>query len=199
MDQLLRLLLMVLIGGFIGYTTNVVALKMLFRPIKPINFGLFKLQGVLPKRKARLGESIGQTIEREFLSKDAIFEQLFTDEMKAEFKETLKHSLTEKIIAFIPSMLRAMLGDDLTKTIHKFIDKEGDNLMNQLVKAIQDGGMERLDIAGLVKRNVDALDMREFERLVKDIVRKELRHIELVGLMLGLMIGFVQFIVTLYT
>ncbi|MDD6065009.1 MAG: DUF445 family protein, partial [Firmicutes bacterium] len=42
------------IGAVIGYCTNYVAVKMLFRPLKPIRIGKFTLPftpGVIPKRK----------------------------------------------------------------------------------------------------------------------------------------------------
>jgi len=42
-----QLLVMVLISGAIGWITNWVAIKMLFRPHKEINFGLFKIQGLM--------------------------------------------------------------------------------------------------------------------------------------------------------
>ena len=56
------LLLSVVIGAFIGWVTNKVALWMLFNPKKPKLFGLF--YGVIPSRKDEIAESIGVQIER---------------------------------------------------------------------------------------------------------------------------------------
>jgi len=47
---------MPIIGFIIGYLTNYLAIKMLFRPRKKI----LGIQGVLPKRKAKLAKSIGE-------------------------------------------------------------------------------------------------------------------------------------------
>ena len=52
-----------LIGAGIGDITNWIAVKMLFRPLKPIKFGKHALPftpGIIPKNKARIAESIGE-------------------------------------------------------------------------------------------------------------------------------------------
>ncbi|WP_343089435.1 DUF445 domain-containing protein, partial [Methanocalculus natronophilus] len=69
---------MTLIGGLIGYLTNKIAVKMLFRPYKPLNFGLFKIQGVLPKRQSDIAKSVGDTIETSLLNDDDLFNALFS-------------------------------------------------------------------------------------------------------------------------
>ena len=68
-----QLLVMILISGAIGWITNWVAIKMLFRPHKEINFGLFKIQGLIPKRKAEIGNGIENVIQNELISiKDVV-------------------------------------------------------------------------------------------------------------------------------
>ncbi len=58
-----QFLVMILISGAIGWITNWVAIKMLFRPHKEINFGLFKIQGLIPKRRAEIGSGIANIIQ----------------------------------------------------------------------------------------------------------------------------------------
>lgn len=189
---------MIFIGGFIGYSTNKVAIKMLFRPYEEKRFLFFKIQGVLPKRKQEISESIGIKIEEAFLSKDDVFNALLSDEMKAKFKQSLKEELNTKIYDFIPAMFRSMLGGEVKNMINRFIDAEGDAIIENLVKKIETHGMEALDIQGIVKEKMDAMDLRSFEKLVYDVVRSELRHIELVGLILGMVIGLAQFGFTIF-
>lgn len=52
-ELFIKLLLIVGIGAGIGWVTNYVAIKMLFRPYKEINLGLFKIQGLLPRESTR--------------------------------------------------------------------------------------------------------------------------------------------------
>ena len=52
----MKLLLLPIIGFVIGYLTNYIAVKMLFRPRKSV----FGIQGVIPKRKSVLARNIGE-------------------------------------------------------------------------------------------------------------------------------------------
>ena len=38
------------IGSLIGLSTNWMAVKMIFRPIRPVNLLLFRLHGLVPRR-----------------------------------------------------------------------------------------------------------------------------------------------------
>ncbi len=195
MEPYLQLITMTLIGGLIGFTTNKIAVRMLFRPIQPRKILFFKVQGLLPKRKSLIAASMGKTIEAELLSKDDIFNSFMTPTSMEKFKDILKRELAKKLSSVVPSMFRSMLGPNLDTMIHQFIDTEGDRLIKSLFDHIKDEGLTNLDIPKLVEERVDAMDFLKFESLVLNVVRKELRHIEYVGLFLGLMIGFVQFLI----
>ncbi len=55
--------------AFIGWITNVIALKMLFRPHDPVDvLGLFKIQGVLPKHEKLFAEKFSRLTVSDFLT-----------------------------------------------------------------------------------------------------------------------------------
>ena len=61
------------IGAIIGYITNWLAVKMLFRPLKPVKIGKFKLPftpGLIPKSKPRLAKALGSTISTNLLNNE---------------------------------------------------------------------------------------------------------------------------------
>ena len=49
-----------LVGALIGYATNWLAVKMLFRPRQPWGAGVLKFQGVVPRRQEALADSISE-------------------------------------------------------------------------------------------------------------------------------------------
>ena len=56
-------------GGFaVGYITNFLALRLVFEPPEPINFGLFQLQGLLHKRKNEVAERFASVMAEDMLS-----------------------------------------------------------------------------------------------------------------------------------
>lgn len=74
-----------LIGAVIGYATNWVAVKMLFRPQKEVRlFGrrLPFTPGVIPKGKERLAWAVGRAVEEKLLAREVLQEVLLSEEKK---------------------------------------------------------------------------------------------------------------------
>lgn len=73
-----------ILGGIIGYITNGIAIKMLFRPLKPVYvFGkqLPFTPGIIPKEKARIAKSIGKVISGELLNEEVLAKVLLKEEI----------------------------------------------------------------------------------------------------------------------
>ena len=81
-----------LIGAGIGYVTNWIAVKMLFRPINEWKIGKIKIPftpGIIPKNKARIAESIGDAISENLLTEETLRLSLLSDDVKLEIKNNL--------------------------------------------------------------------------------------------------------------
>ena len=50
------------IGGIIGYSTNWIAVKMIFRPIRPRRVLGLRIQGLMARRQQDLARSIGDVV-----------------------------------------------------------------------------------------------------------------------------------------
>ncbi|MBU1019640.1 MAG: DUF445 family protein [Firmicutes bacterium] len=190
--EIVRFLLMVLIGGFIGWITNKVAIKLLFRPVNPVKILFFTFQGVFPKRKDQMAISLAETIEKELLSKEVIFSKILNEENLGEAKAKIKVALYEKIIEMIPSMIK-MFMSNIDELVKNFIEKDGDKLFDEMIEKFQEIGFENLNIQEIVKERIDSLDFVEFEKIIFGLMNKELKHIEIIGLFLGMIIGVIQF------
>ena len=81
-----------LVGAIIGYVTNALAIKMLFRPLREIR--LFGLRipftpGILPRKRGKLAESIGRMVERELLTPGVLRERLARTEVRENIGKAL--------------------------------------------------------------------------------------------------------------
>ena len=196
--DILRLVLLVLIGGLIGWITNKVAIKMLFRPVNPVRILIFTIQGVFPKRKDKMAVSLAEIIERELLSKEVLMNKILNEEKVAELKEVVKDSLKERITKMIPPMIAMFMGGDPEAVVSKLVDREGDKILDGLVEDLKDKALDNFSIYEIVKDRVDSLDFVEFEKLIFGLMKDELRFVELVGLILGSLIGLIQYFVTIW-
>jgi hypothetical protein len=90
-----------LMGAVIGFITNVIAIKMLFRPLKEIRVFGVRLPftpGILPRQRHKLANSIGAMVERELLTPEIIRNRLQREEVKGGIKNSVSR-YTEKILS----------------------------------------------------------------------------------------------------
>ncbi len=87
-----------LAGAVIGYFTNYVAVKMLFRPYNQIKIGHFKVPftpGLIPKEKERIAAALGKAVGENILTSDAIKEYLLAQEMTEYVHRCTKEKVIE--------------------------------------------------------------------------------------------------------
>lgn len=131
---MLKLLAGPLIGALIGYCTNYIAVKMLFRPrTEKRIFGrrVPFTPGAIPKGKARLAQAAGAVVAGTLITGDDISERLLSDEIEnyltnrvidtfdLEIRETGEAMLTEEGYA----NLEDKITDQLTEKVLREIDK----------------------------------------------------------------------------
>ena len=93
-NLVIQFLIMVSVGTLIGWFTNYLAIKLLFRPYKEVNLLFFKIQGLIPKRRDEIAENISEVVEKELISLDDIAEKF----QNSEFNEEMIDELLDKII-----------------------------------------------------------------------------------------------------
>lgn len=140
MSVLFTIILMAVIGGFIGAMTNYIAIRMLFRPYNAIY--LFKKRlpftpGLIPKRRDELAEHIGKVVVSHLLTEDAIRARLLDSTLQKEVTETINHMFHEKMmLETTPNELLEIFGyknaevrsvdwlkNKLEKELNHFLDK----------------------------------------------------------------------------
>lgn len=194
----LKLLILALIGGFIGWVTNLIAVKMLFRPMNPVRlpFGL-KLQGLLPARRKDLAVSIGKVIENKLLKPDDILGSLVQEKDIAHLKDSIVTNVVKILKDKLPAFLHGFTDKTIKKQLDAFMAKDGDRYIHEMINNMIAHANENLAISDMVINKIEALDLTSFENIVVGVVNKELRFIEYIGAVLGFIIGIIQGLVML--
>ena len=103
MNNFTTILILTIVGGLIGWITNILAIKLLFRPIKPIKIPILNIEilGLIPKRKNEIAANIGEVISNELLSMDDILNQAFNSSNGENFNsyliDKIKNIINEKL------------------------------------------------------------------------------------------------------
>ena len=199
-ELIVRLLLIVGIGAGIGWITNYVAIKMLFRPYNEVNFGLFKIQGLLPKRKHEIGETLAEIIQQELVSIKDIVDSMDKKAIEEKIEETVKNMLDDKLYEGIRKnypMIAMFLTNDILDKIKTIISnailENKDKIIDMFCGYLE----ENIDFKGIIVEKVDAFSLEKLEAVTYLLAKKEFKHIEIVGAVLGAIIGFIQFLIGL--
>ncbi len=194
-----KVILLSLIGAGIGWLTNVFAIKLIFRPLNPIIVpGLnIKIQGLIPKRKSELARSIGQTVENELVSIEEIIDKLIEDENKGEILKEIKIKIKTIVELKIPSLIPATIRNMIIMYVDEVIDNEGENMLNELTERLIHKATSQVSIADIIEEKVNKFDLDKLEQIILNIASKELKHIELLGGLIGFIIGFLQGVIIL--
>ena len=86
------------IGAVIGYFTNYIAVKMMFRPLKPIKFRNYTLPftpGIIPKGKDRLARALGEAVGENLLTEEDMEAALLSEEMKEMVKGAVSNEIKQ--------------------------------------------------------------------------------------------------------
>jgi uncharacterized membrane protein YheB (UPF0754 family) len=179
-----------LIGAVIGWITNYIALKMLFHPRKPWPIPGLTIQGLLPRRRRDLAEKIGSTVAEDLLSAREISSLLGRIHWREEIDRIVHSVITRDLI---PGKLLKLPGFDiLLMQIQERITNRILEALDEHMDAIVDRFHRELDIREMIVEKLVSLDLDDLEKLIFRIVARELRHIELVGGVLGFVVGLVQ-------
>jgi uncharacterized membrane protein YheB (UPF0754 family) len=87
------------IGAVIGYFTNSIAVRMMFRPLKPVKIGGFTLPftpGLIPKGQSRLAKAIGTTVGEQLLTQESLTQSLLSDSMKQKISADVGEFLKDQ-------------------------------------------------------------------------------------------------------
>lgn len=136
-----QLIISPIVGGVIGLVTNGIAIKMLFRPLKEVYIGKFKVPftpGLIPKERDRIAKAIGEVVSQEFLNKETLSKTLLSDEMQnsiiAKFDEKVdKYSNSDMSVKEL--LNKVSLGLDFDSYINEMKSDIGDKVLKEVIKS----------------------------------------------------------------
>ncbi|MGC8768489.1 DUF445 family protein [Calditerrivibrio sp.] len=105
------LILTPFLTGFVGYFTNYLAIKMLFRPHKKSWYS-FGWQGVIPRNRSKLAKEIGKLVGNELIKEDDIIKSIKDEQFQA------------------------LLSDFIRKELKRLLNSEGNIYLNDILKKL---------------------------------------------------------------
>lgn len=185
------------VGAVIGWLTNVLAIKMLFRPIRPIIIPVLNItiQGLIPKRRQDISKSIGEVVEKELISINEIFDRMVTEENKLEVIAIIKEKLLKVIDYKIPAIIPYSIKSKIIEYFEEQINKDAMSILDSSIDGIISTTVHKINIGEMVENKIDELELENMEKLILSLASRELKYIELLGGVLGGIIGLIQAVI----
>jgi uncharacterized membrane protein YheB (UPF0754 family) len=196
------LILIPFISAFIGWFTNWIAIKMLFHPKEPKKILGITFHGIFPKRQVQFAEKLGIMVSKELIS-FAEIEEKITDPkniekmmpiVEAKIDEFLRTRLSD---AF--PIISMFIGENTINQLKTVFMKELETLFPNMIKSYMKSLESTLDLEKIVTQNVSGFSSDKMENILNQIMSKEFRFVEIIGGVLGFIIGLFQVLLTITT
>jgi uncharacterized membrane protein YheB (UPF0754 family) len=196
------LLLIPLISAFIGWFTNWVAIKMLFHPKEPKKFMFITFQGVFPKRQRQFAEKLGKLVSTELLSFREIEEKIVNPDnikklmpfVELKVDDFLRNKLSD---AF--PIISMFIGESTINQLKTIFMAELEVIFPEMIAAYMKNLESQLDLEKMVTEKVYGFSSDKMEAILNQIMTKEFKFIEVIGGVLGFIIGILQVLITIAT
>ena len=196
------LILIPFISAFIGWFTNWIAIKMLFHPKEPKKILGITFHGIFPKRQVQFAEKLGIMVSKELIS-FAEIEEKITDPkniekmmpiVEAKIDEFLRTRLSD---AF--PIISMFIGENTINQLKTVFMKELETLFPNMIKSYMKSLESTLDLEKIVTQKVSGFSSDKMENILNQIMSKEFRFVEIIGGVLGFIIGLFQVLLTITT
>lgn len=120
-------------GGVIGYITNDIAIRMLFRPHTAkyiLGVHIPFTPGIIPKEKGRIAEAIGDVISENLMNKEVLEKYLLSEDMLGKVRSAVKEFIStqqrndETVVQFLGHYLSKEEIDTFAQNINQSITKQ---------------------------------------------------------------------------
>lgn len=135
------------IGAVIGYCTNYIAVKMLFKPLKPVKIGNWTLPftpGIIPRGKARMAKAMGEAVGDHLLTKQDLEGILLSDEVRKTIVRAVGGGLQS--IQSSEDTVETFLGHYVEKEDYTTMRGNLEDFITEKISS----GLEQMDVGGII-------------------------------------------------
>lgn len=188
------------ISAFIGWFTNWIAIKMLFHPKEPKKFLFITFQGVFPKRQRQFAEKLGKMVSTELISFKEIEEKIINpDNLKKlmPFVESKVDDFLRRKLSDAFPIISMFIGDSTINQLKTIFMAELEIIFPEMIASYMKNLESQLDLEKIVTEKVYGFSSDKMEAILVQIMSKEFKFIEVIGAVLGFLIGLLQIGITL--
>lgn len=196
------LLLIPVISAFIGWFTNWIAIKMLFHPREPKKILGITFHGIFPKRQQQFAEKLGKLVSQELLSFSDIESKITNPENLEKIMPVVESHIDQflrvKLAEAMP-MISMFIGEKTINQLKEVFLTEMRSLFPVIMSNYMGKLQQELDLEKIVVSKVASFSSDKLESILNQIMAKEFKFVEIIGGVLGFIIGLLQILITYFS
>ena len=194
-------LLIPIISAFIGWFTNWIAIKMLFHPKEPKRILGITFQGIFPKRQQQFAMKLGKLVSDELLSFQDISSKITHPDNLKKLMPLIDQHIDQFLRTQLPEQMPIVslfIGDSTIRELKAVFLKKLESLFPELMENYMHTMQDQLNLEAIVTEKVAGFSSDKMEQILMSIMQKEFRFVEIIGGVLGFLIGLLQVFITLF-
>jgi uncharacterized membrane protein YheB (UPF0754 family) len=193
-QSVLLLVAFPLIGAGIGWLTNRLAIQMLFRPRQPVRLLGWKFQGLIPRRQSELATKVAEIVETELFNQHLIRNEISKMDLHPHLQQLATNIVWDQLaprLREIP-ILGKLVNDKLLYNINKIALDSLVGETEPLLEKVSGEVEKHIAVRRIVEEKIHAFDLDQLEEIVRKLAHQEFRSIEILGAVIGFVVGLVQ-------
>ncbi len=188
--------LMPAFGGFTGWFTDWLALKMIFNPKEPKRYlGIFEWQGLFLKHRKEVAAEYGRLIAREIITPDRIIDAILRGPMSDRMFSMVQKQV-QKMVDQQAGLARPLVvfsvGSRQYQEMKKEIATKVMERLPQAMKSMEAYAADAIDIENTLVSRMQELTPKQFEGLLRPAFEQDEWILIAVGAALGFIVGEFQ-------
>ncbi len=189
------------LSAFIGWFTNWIAIKMLFHPKEPVKVLGITFHGIFPKRQKQFALKLGAIVANELLHFDEIASRINNPEslknLSPHIEKHVDEFLQDKLKEKLP-VISMFVGEGTLQKLKEGLLEEIDIMLPELIGKFTENLSAQIDVEKIVTEKVANFSSDKLEEILLSIMQKEFRFVEIIGGVLGFLIGLLQITITYF-
>jgi uncharacterized membrane protein YheB (UPF0754 family) len=193
---------MPLFGGFTGWFTDWLALKMIFHPKEPKRYlGLFEWQGLFLKRRKEISAEYGALIAQEIITPRNVMEAVLRGPLSDRLYEMVSRHVQKTVdeqSGLAKPLVVFAVGGARYSEMKKVVARKLMDRLPEAMKHVEGYAGDAMDLKNTLVSKMQELTADEFEQLLRPAFQQDEWILIAVGAVLGFLVGEMQVFVMLH-
>lgn len=191
--------MMPLAGLCVGYLTNFLAIKLIFKPTNPKKIGPFVLQGLFLKRQKEVAREYAEIVTSKILTTENLFDAIFRNPSSSQIRIIIYEHISElidNVTGKSRKILELLKGEKVMKIMKNIALFR---FMQELPICLRDTfryAEDNMKLKENLRTKMASIPSEEFVGFLRPVFQEDELKLILIGAFLGSIAGAVQYLIS---